>query len=79
MKRIIKIFLLVILFAVKVFMEQPEDSRNSAEINHNFQDRETVQVIGDTGNFHLELKWNSEKLSIKSIVPSKIKLKAIHA
>lgn len=77
MKRLIKIILLVILFGVKMLLDRPESLINSNELVKEFEKRQTVQIIGDTGNFHLEFKWNLENISIKSVLPTKQKFKSV--
>lgn len=77
MKRLIKIVLLIILFAVKMWLDHPLPLISNNEIGKEFQNRQTVQIIGDTGNFHLEFKWNSENISVRSVIPSKTRFKSL--
>jgi hypothetical protein len=79
MKRISKILLLCALFGLKVWMEQPEIEQKNDEIGRHFEPLEWVQLIGDTGSFHFELKLNAENLTIKTVHPAKEKPRAQNA
>lgn len=79
MKRVSKILLLMALFVVKILMDEPGIGQSNNETGKHFEPNQWVEIIGDTGGFHLELKWNSENLSIKSIHPAKEKQKEANA
>jgi hypothetical protein len=79
MKRVSKVILLIALFAFKIWMDEPGIGQSNCETGKHFEPIQWVEIIGDTGGFHVELKWNSENLSIKSIHPTKEKQKEENA